>query len=324
MYCPRCHHEIDARNRFCPNCGLDLPQANSKSSIPASSMEDMTGIGWQPSTSNPVQQPPRQSGSQFPPSPNASYRRDDQVSGRDASATNGTIQGIVRNFQQRTETNLSGKPLQLWIFRLDRYDARGNPLPPIPVQMRGRRFEGGLNNGDTVRVKGSWVAGKTLDVKKVYNVTTASEVTTHNSSKMTPVQLGFSIVFVIAVIAIFVLTTHSGFPGIPGLPGGSSPSQTMQDFCQDLRMKSYSEAYGKYSSNLQKSVSYAQFTQNWTGNGSQYYSFDDCSAQDVTTNGNSATTTLNTHEFYSGKTQSYAVTLIEQGSDWKIDTIQAN
>ena len=334
MQCPRCHQETDARNQFCPVCGWQLIQTKRGFTPPAATTptDDMTGVGWQPSTYTSAQQPPTGASKRWNASSSSSAS---QMTSGNNSSIRGTLQGVVRNFQQRTET-ANKLQISVWTFRLERYDERGNPLPPIPVQMRARRFEGSVNDGDTVSLHGSWQAGRIIETKKVYNVTTASTVTAHMTMKMHPVALGCLIAFMAVFIVVFIGTTFLSGSSNGGIlvsppPGqtltdsgssSSSPDQTLTDFCNNLKDDSYTQAYADYSSNLQKSVSYAQFTQNWTGNGSQYYHLDDCAASDVTTNGNNATTTLNTHEFYSGKTQSYAVTLIEEGNDWKIDTIQ--
>jgi hypothetical protein len=324
MRCPQCHQEIDPYHQFCPSCGRRLGQTQNAaaSSTEAPSVDDMTGVGWQPSLSSFSQQPAvgTRRNENAPSFGGIPYK-----SSENALAAS-TLQGIVRHFQQRTETTIRRRQLTIWTFRLERYDQRGNPLPPIPVQMRARRFEGSVNDGDKVTLKGSWSVGQTIDTKRVYNVSIDSAVTAHMTDKIHPIVLGGLVTFAAILIVLFIVIALSSihlitsFPVLPGI--SASPDQTMQDFCQNLQSDGYTKAYDDYSSNLQKQVSFQQFTRTWT-NGTQYYHFDNCAAQAATINGNHATTTLNTHEFYSGKAQSYAVTLIKEGNAWKIQTIHA-
>jgi hypothetical protein len=61
-------------------------------------------------------------------------------------------------------------------YRIERLDASGNRLPPVPAQMQGLSFSGSVNNGDEIRVnKGRWRAG-TLHVKGLDNLTTGAHV----------------------------------------------------------------------------------------------------------------------------------------------------
>ncbi len=59
--------------------------------------------------------------------------------------------GIVTGLQQRQE--MSGRSyIQVWNFRLERRDANGNPLPPVPVEIRARSIRGQIANGDLVEI----------------------------------------------------------------------------------------------------------------------------------------------------------------------------
>lgn len=88
----------------------------------------------------------------------------------------GRIEGEVRNLQERQETDNSQKTWTVWSFRVESFDKAGNRLQPVPVEMRGRAFQGMLNEGDQIRIATSWKAGQTVRVKEVYNVTTRSKV----------------------------------------------------------------------------------------------------------------------------------------------------
>ena len=72
------------------------------------------------------------------------------------------FEGKVNGFSQTSENNEATRiPIQIWTFRLLRFDDKlGNPLPKIPVEMRGSGLEGFINEEDTVIVKGIWREGE--------------------------------------------------------------------------------------------------------------------------------------------------------------------
>jgi hypothetical protein len=91
-----------------------------------------------------------------------------------------TVEGEVRGFQTRTENKgRDAGNLIVWTFRLQRYDNSGNELPPLPVEMRGKHFDGFINEGDKVQVQGRWKEGRTVRVKRVHNLTTNVVVKSH-------------------------------------------------------------------------------------------------------------------------------------------------
>jgi hypothetical protein len=55
-------------------------------------------------------------------------------------------------------------------FRLQRYDKTGSPLPPLPVEMRGR-FKGNVRQQDRVEVYGKW-SRRTFLARRIRNLTT--------------------------------------------------------------------------------------------------------------------------------------------------------
>lgn len=61
-------------------------------------------------------------------------------------------------------------------FRIERHDASGNRLAPVPVQMRGLSFSGAVNNGDEIRVRKSRWRDGTLRVTDLDNLTTGAKV----------------------------------------------------------------------------------------------------------------------------------------------------
>ncbi len=64
----------------------------------------------------------------------------------------------------------------VWSFRLERQDEAGNRVPPVPVEMRARSFEGFISGGDLVEVDHRWSPGRTLPPRRVHNVTTGAVV----------------------------------------------------------------------------------------------------------------------------------------------------
>jgi len=78
--------------------------------------------------------------------------------------------GEVRGFTQRSE-NISTSHLQhtIWNFRIERY-IEGKQLPPIPVEMRGQKFEGSINEGDSIQLLKNWQKGL-HKTNKVFNLT---------------------------------------------------------------------------------------------------------------------------------------------------------
>jgi hypothetical protein len=110
--------------------------------------------------------------------------------------------GVVHGFQQRTES-IGDKQIQVWNFRIDRY-LDGEPLPPIPVEMRGSRFNGSVMDGDEVEVFGHLRKGHLLQTNRVFNWTNDTEVTTGNVIPTDKI-IGW-ILFLAAIIAILVAT----------------------------------------------------------------------------------------------------------------------
>jgi hypothetical protein len=89
------------------------------------------------------------------------------------------IVGEVRGFQSRTESRGAQSPTYIvWTFRVERHDHAGNRLPPVPVEMRSRSFEGFLNDGDRVEVPGDWQEGQIVQARRVRNLTTGATVRT--------------------------------------------------------------------------------------------------------------------------------------------------
>ena len=58
----------------------------------------------------------------------------------------------------------------VWRFRVEKKDSQGNYLPPVSVQMKGKTFEGFINEGDIVRIDKKWKEGQLLKPNKLFNV----------------------------------------------------------------------------------------------------------------------------------------------------------
>ena len=87
------------------------------------------------------------------------------------------IVGQVTGFHERVEEERHwwqyfGKIVNVWSFRIERFDEAGNRLPPIQIEMRGSRFTGSIDEGDKVEIQGKWQEGKVMQVKEVTNLTT--------------------------------------------------------------------------------------------------------------------------------------------------------
>jgi hypothetical protein len=90
-------------------------------------------------------------------------------------------EGKVKGFTSRAEKPWwSNDTITEWTFSLIRFnDELGKPLPPIPVEMRGKSFDGFINEEDTVVVKGNWEIGRMLETTKLYNKTNNIWVEAH-------------------------------------------------------------------------------------------------------------------------------------------------
>jgi hypothetical protein len=81
----------------------------------------------------------------------------------------------VRGAQIRSEYRGENQFETVWTFRVERYDAVGNRISLVPVEMRGLTFEGSLDDGDWVRADGRMKSG-TLRATRLENLTTGAWV----------------------------------------------------------------------------------------------------------------------------------------------------
>ena len=86
------------------------------------------------------------------------------------------VRGTARAVDVRSEAPLNqNASVQVLTFRVERYDAHGNRVPPILVELRGASLEGRLADGDEVQVSGRWRGGL-LVAKEVLSLTTGATV----------------------------------------------------------------------------------------------------------------------------------------------------
>jgi hypothetical protein len=133
------------------------------------------------------------------------------------TSSGGVIRGAVSGLQQRMEYSYR-RPMAVWDFRLDRWSAAGEPMPPVPVEMRGRKFIGSVSNGDWVEVHARSQGGKTLQVKRLHNLTSGGDVVVKVIPTSYWMSWTWSLVKLMVVIAVIVtavvLLKHYG--QIPG------------------------------------------------------------------------------------------------------------
>src|SRR5262249_51822398 len=91
--------------------------------------------------------------------------------------TAATVRGSARAIQQHSEqdANASDVSWSVWTFRIERYDeVTGEHLPPLPVQVRGKSFDGSINEDDEVEVSTESIIDGTVHTTWVRNLTTHS------------------------------------------------------------------------------------------------------------------------------------------------------
>ena len=96
------------------------------------------------------------------------------------------ITGYVRGLRERQEPGMDSRQTQIWSFRVESYDADGNPRQSIPIVMRGKYLRGALYEGARVMVPGRWRRGTELETSRVWNIDTQSWVTTKSTGSSPP------------------------------------------------------------------------------------------------------------------------------------------
>ncbi|WP_189602548.1 hypothetical protein [Streptomyces lateritius] len=103
------------------------------------------------------------------------------------------------------------EPEVVWTFRVERFDQMGNRVQLVPVEMRGRRFEGSVSDGDWVRARGR-IRNGTLHATRITNVTTGAVVRARRVSK---VMIFLGILALLAWIAWMVFVVMGIDSGPP-------------------------------------------------------------------------------------------------------------
>jgi hypothetical protein len=188
--CSSCGTEL----RTCSACGALNPASNQRCFVCG---ETLAGASLRDTTGAATQIPP--SGTTAPENQDASV-----ASGAAPAFTErkGSIAGVARGCQLRQETGDRSTTWQVLTFRLDRFDAAGRPLTSVPVQMRGRRLKGYVNDGEWIEIQGTWKDGALLEPRRVRNLTTTSWVEVSGRSH-TFVQLLFFFAFVGVILFLF-------------------------------------------------------------------------------------------------------------------------
>jgi hypothetical protein len=143
------------------------------------------GVGWQPNI------PLSDQSSSTPPA----SMRSRQPGQKDS------IEGEAHYIQHRQEAQQG----YILTFRVERYDRVGNRSQPVPVEMRGYKITGFINEGDQVRMSGTWKGGL-LQATRVDNVTTGAVVTVKRTGWWTvPLLVFLFLVIFIAFVLGFAL-----------------------------------------------------------------------------------------------------------------------
>lgn len=131
---------------------------------------------------------------------------------RSGSGIGSATSGIVNGLQQRQEM-FGGNYFTVWSFRLEHMDSAGHPMTPIPVEMRGRRFNGGINNGDLVDVGGRPQPGKLVRTRRVRNLTVGTDV--RAIGRRHPIlRVLVPLVFLVAFATLVFIVMHATNNGI--------------------------------------------------------------------------------------------------------------
>ncbi|MDQ3935520.1 MAG: FHA domain-containing protein [Actinomycetota bacterium] len=105
--------------------------------------------------------------------------------------------------QQRYEQDQMRRPVMVVTFRLQRGDV-DEPQPPVPVELRGPRLKGSLNEGDVVEMPRVWRVGRRAG--SVLNLTTGERVRLGGgmAGGLRTLQVVVVCLLAIFVIAMFV------------------------------------------------------------------------------------------------------------------------
>lgn len=89
------------------------------------------------------------------------------------AASGNRIIGEVRELNHRQQKE-GAYNKEIWSFRVIRYDAAGNRLQPVPVELKGERIDGSISDGDWVEIPKNWKPGEVVISDQVKNLTTGA------------------------------------------------------------------------------------------------------------------------------------------------------
>ncbi|MGW5151718.1 hypothetical protein [Rhodococcus koreensis] len=175
-YDPAVHGHFGDRSR--PGYGGDFSHISS------------VGAEGMPSSQGFSRQLPRDV-SHYEPRRNA---RGQDLSGR--TLVEGQAHGIDRPLNLQGEDVIN--------FRVESFDANGNRLRPVAVELRAYTgIQGSIGDGDYVRVDGQWKNGL-LRSNRIENLTTGSFVGPRVSKRAMLIYVGIIVLIVVLLIAAFV------------------------------------------------------------------------------------------------------------------------
>lgn len=127
------------------------------------------------------------------------------------------MRGRVRAFSIRNENHalriFGIGDVSIWSFRLERSDSDGNPMPVLPVVLRGPSIEGIVNDGDEVEVAGS-VQDGILNARNIVNLSFVPPATIRARGKpfrnlvIAAAVLGTLLYFSLSTGFLFLLTAR--------------------------------------------------------------------------------------------------------------------
>lgn len=179
--CDECGADVPQSAQHCPNCGAHLSLYGDGEAETGQPWYWRRRHDWNAELTQPPPRPsavPSKEEKREPPQRPPALPPVRTLQGR------GAITGVARQVQMRTEVqgNSNGtSTIVVCTFRVEVRDRAGTPVWVVPVEMRGRSFEGSVSDGDVVRAEGKARRG-TLRVKRLHNLTTGAEVRTGTST----------------------------------------------------------------------------------------------------------------------------------------------
>jgi len=126
-----------------------------------------------------------------------------------AASSASEIVGVATAVRSRVAPDpwLGRGQITVLTFRVSRHDASGNPLPPVPVELRGAEIDGDILEGDPVRVPGAWRPGRRVRPHTVTNLRTLQEI--RGRQGVRGIQLLILALFLIAFATFVVVGVAS-------------------------------------------------------------------------------------------------------------------